>query len=101
MPLLILPELFPHVIKKLAGMTRHRQHRASEFREIYNLGVVEIPTNLPIARKDEDDQVYVPHRRRKAARRVGGKFATAHDKGQPILVGHHLYREIGRVVWPC
>jgi preprotein translocase subunit SecA len=44
--------------KKLAGMTGTASTEAEEFREIYNLGVVEIPTNLPIARIDEHDQVY-------------------------------------------
>ena len=71
--------------KKLAGMTGTASTEASEFREIYNLGVVEIPTNLPIARKDEDDQVY-----RTAAEKLQGvleEIRTAHDKGQPILVG--------------
>jgi len=71
--------------KKLAGMTGTASTEASEFREIYNLGVVEIPTNLPIARKDEDDQVY-----RTAAEKLQGvleEIRTAHEKGQPILVG--------------
>ena len=71
--------------EKLAGMTGTASTEASEFREIYNLGVVEIPTNLPIARLDEDDQVY-----RTADEKLQGVLAeirTAHAKGQPILVG--------------
>ena len=71
--------------KKLAGMTGTASTEASEFKEIYNLGVVEIPTNLPIARLDEDDQVY-----RTAAEKLQGvleEIRIAHDKGQPILVG--------------
>lgn len=71
--------------EKLAGMTGTASTEASEFREIYNLGVVEIPTNLPIARLDEDDQVY-----RTAAEKLQGvleEIRKAHDKGQPILVG--------------
>jgi hypothetical protein len=43
---------------KLAGMTGTAATEAEEFQEIYGLGVVEVPTNLPIARVDEDDQVY-------------------------------------------
>jgi len=71
--------------KKLAGMTGTASTEAPEFREIYDLGVVEIPTNLPIARKDEDDQVY-----RTAAEKLKGvleEIRTANAKGQPILVG--------------
>ncbi|MGR3320490.1 MAG: preprotein translocase subunit SecA [Pseudooceanicola sp.] len=70
---------------KLAGMTGTASTEAEEFQEIYKLGVVEVPTNLPIARKDEDDAVY---------RTTGEKYAAivdtireAHEKGQPILVG--------------
>ncbi|MGY6548033.1 MAG: preprotein translocase subunit SecA [Roseinatronobacter sp.] len=71
--------------KKLAGMTGTAATEADEFREIYNLGVVEIPTNLPIARLDEHDQVY-----RTAREKLDGvlqEIRAAHDKGQPILVG--------------
>jgi preprotein translocase subunit SecA len=71
--------------EKLAGMTGTASTEAPEFREIYDLGVVEIPTNLPIARLDEDDQVY-----RTAAEKLQGvleEIRTAHAKGQPILVG--------------
>ena len=71
--------------QKLAGMTGTASTEASEFKEIYNLGVVEIPTNLPIARLDEDDQVY-----RTATEKLQGvleEIRIAHDMGQPILVG--------------
>ena len=44
--------------KKLAGMTGTAATEADEFLDIYNLEVVEIPTNLPVARLDEDDEVY-------------------------------------------
>src|SRR3954447_6752715 len=44
--------------KKLAGMTGTAATEADEFQEIYNLEVVEIPTNMPVARQDEDDEVY-------------------------------------------
>ncbi len=70
---------------KLAGMTGTASTEAEEFKEIYNLGVVEIPTNLPIARADEDDQVY-----RSTSEKLAGvieEIREAHAKGQPILVG--------------
>ncbi len=70
---------------KLSGMTGTATTEAAEFQEIYNLGVVEIPTNLPIARLDEHDQVY-----RTAAEKLSGvleEIREAHAKGQPILVG--------------
>ena len=70
---------------KLAGMTGTAATEAEEFMEIYGLGVVEVPTNLPVARADEDDQVY---------RTVSEKYEamireikTANEKGQPVLVG--------------
>lgn len=71
--------------KKLGGMTGTASTEADEFQEIYNLGVVEIPTNLPIAREDEHDQVY-----RTAREKLEGvleEIRQAHAKGQPILVG--------------
>ncbi len=70
---------------KLAGMTGTAATEAEEFAEIYGLGVVEIPTNRPIARVDEDDQVF-----RTAAEKYGAmieEIKTAHAKGQPVLVG--------------
>ena len=71
--------------KKLAGMTGTASTEASEFREIYNLGVVEIPTNLPIARLDEHDQVYRTSREKLDG--VLSEIREGHEKGQPILVG--------------
>jgi preprotein translocase subunit SecA len=70
---------------KLSGMTGTALTEAEEFGEIYGLGVVEIPTNLPIARVDEDDAVY-----RTAAEKYAAmieKVKEAHAKGQPCLVG--------------
>ena len=70
---------------KLAGMTGTAQTEAEEFGQIYGLGVVEIPTNQPICRIDDDDAIY-----RTAAekyRTVICEIAKAHLKGQPILVG--------------
>ncbi|MCF8484453.1 MAG: preprotein translocase subunit SecA [Rhodobacteraceae bacterium] len=71
--------------EKLAGMTGTAATEADEFMEIYKLGVVEVPTNRPIARKDEHDQVY-----RTAREKYEGVVASireANEKGQPILVG--------------
>ncbi len=70
---------------KLAGMTGTAATEAEEFQEIYNLGVVEVPTNRPIARIDEDDQVYRTAREKFAG--IVDEIKEAHAKGQPILVG--------------
>jgi preprotein translocase subunit SecA len=70
---------------KLGGMTGTAATEAEEFAEIYGLGVVEVPTNRPVARKDEDDQVY-----RTAREKFDASVKTikeAHAKGQPVLVG--------------
>ena len=71
--------------KKLAGMTGTAKTEEDEFRHIYNMDVVMIPTNKPIARLDLDDAIY---------KNLRGKFnsvltdiETRHEKGQPILVG--------------
>ena len=71
--------------EKLAGMTGTASTEAEEFMEIYKLGVVEVPTNRPIARVDEHDQVY-----RTAREKYDGvvkAIREANAKGQPILVG--------------
>ena len=70
---------------KLAGMTGTAQTEAAEFADIYGLEVVEIPTNLPVARIDEDDEVYRTAREKYDA--IIRDIAEAHDKGQPVLVG--------------
>ncbi len=70
---------------KLAGMTGTAMTEAEEFMEIYGLGVVEIPTNRPIARIDEDDRVYRTAEEKYKA--MIEDIREAHDKGQPILVG--------------
>ncbi|HLS58758.1 MAG TPA: preprotein translocase subunit SecA [Paracoccaceae bacterium] len=71
--------------EKLAGMTGTAATEAEEFLEIYNLGVVEIPTNLPIARRDEDDQVYRTPREKYEA--IVAEIEKASKAGQPCLVG--------------
>ena len=70
---------------KLAGMTGTALTEAAEFQEIYGLGVVEVPTNRPVARKDEHDQVYRTAREKYEG--IVEEIKAAHAKGQPILVG--------------
>ncbi|MDG1129604.1 preprotein translocase subunit SecA [Rhodobacteraceae bacterium EhC02] len=70
---------------KLAGMTGTAVTEAEEFSEIYGLGVVEVPTNRPIARLDEDDAVYRTAREKYDA--IVETIREAHAKGQPVLVG--------------
>ncbi|WP_137700994.1 preprotein translocase subunit SecA [Marimonas lutisalis] len=70
---------------KLAGMTGTAATEAEEFREIYGLGVVEVPTNRPIARVDDDDAVYRTGREKYEA--IVETIKEAHAKGQPTLVG--------------
>ncbi|KEO54521.1 preprotein translocase subunit SecA [Thioclava pacifica] len=70
---------------KLGGMTGTAATEAEEFAEIYSLGVVEIPTNRPIARKDDHDRVYRTAKEKYDA--VVKAILKAHEKGQPILVG--------------
>ena len=71
--------------EKLAGMTGTAATEAEEFSEIYRLGVVEVPTNRPVARADEHDQVYRTAREKYEA--IVREIRAAHEKGQPILVG--------------
>ncbi len=70
---------------KLAGMTGTASTEADEFDEIYGLGVVEVPTNRPIARVDDDDRVYRTGQEKYDA--IVGQIREAHEKGQPVLVG--------------
>ncbi|MEI4232052.1 preprotein translocase subunit SecA [Roseovarius sp. D22-M7] len=70
---------------KLSGMTGTASTEADEFMEIYGLGVVEVPTNMPIARVDQDDAVYRSTQEKYDA--IVAEIRAAHDKGQPILVG--------------
>ncbi len=71
--------------EKLAGMTGTAATEADEFSDIYNLEVVEVPTNLPMIREDLDDEVY-----RTAAekyRAILALIADCKERGQPVLVG--------------
>ncbi|MFN3211224.1 MAG: preprotein translocase subunit SecA, partial [Roseovarius sp.] len=70
---------------KLSGMTGTAATEAEEFGQIYGLGVVEVPTNKPIARIDEDDAVYRTAQEKYDA--IVESINEAHGKGQPILVG--------------
>ncbi len=71
--------------EKLSGMTGTATTEASEFAEIYGLGVVEVPTNRAIARIDEDDRVYRTAQEKYDA--IVTEIKEAHAKGQPVLVG--------------
>ncbi|HEX8662735.1 MAG TPA: preprotein translocase subunit SecA, partial [Beijerinckiaceae bacterium] len=71
--------------KKLAGMTGTAATEADEFQEIYNLSVVEIPTNMPVARQDEDDEVYRTVEEKYKA--IIREIEKAHERRQPVLVG--------------
>jgi preprotein translocase subunit SecA len=71
--------------EKLAGMTGTAATEADEFFEIYKLGVVEVPTNMPVIRKDHDDQVFRTAREKYEA--IVAEIRRAHEAGQPILVG--------------
>jgi preprotein translocase subunit SecA len=70
---------------KLAGMTGTALTEASEFMDIYNLDVLEVPTNLPVARKDADDEVYRTLDEKNEA--IIKLIEDCQKRGQPILVG--------------
>ena len=70
---------------KLSGMTGTALTEAEEFAEIYKLGVVEIPTNKPIARDDENDQIFRTSREKYDA--ILSEIKKANTTGQPVLVG--------------
>jgi len=71
--------------EKLSGMTGTAATEADEFFEIYKLGVVEVPTNMPVIRQDNDDQVFRTAKEKYAA--IVEEIDRAHKAGQPILVG--------------
>ena len=71
--------------RKLAGMTGTALTEEDEFREIYKLDVIEIPTNRPVRRDDRSDVVYKTEKSKFDA--VIDEIADAHGKGQPVLVG--------------
>ena len=71
--------------KKLSGMTGTAMTESAEFQEIYSLDVVEIPTNKPLIRKDNDDVLYKTEEAKFNA--IVEKIIECHEKGQPVLVG--------------
>jgi preprotein translocase subunit SecA len=71
--------------KKLSGMTGTAATEAAEFGDIYKMEVSEIPTNRPIARIDDDDEVYRSEAEKNQA--ILRQIAECHLRGQPILVG--------------
>ena len=76
---------FFRMYDKLSGMTGTAATEAVEFNKIYKLDVVSIPTNKPVARKDENDEVYLNESDKWTA--ICEEIAAAHAKGQPVLVG--------------
>ncbi|MBQ8589355.1 MAG: preprotein translocase subunit SecA [Firmicutes bacterium] len=71
--------------QKLAGMTGTAKTEEDEFREIYNMDVVVIPTNKPVAREDLDDSFFATERGKFKA--IVERIAERHATGQPVLVG--------------
>ena len=69
----------------LSGMTGTAKTEEKEFQQIYNMDVVQIPTNKPIQRKDLPDQIFdtIEHKYKAVAKKV----KELHDKGQPVLIG--------------
>ena len=76
---------FFRLYDKLSGMTGTAMTEAAEFHQIYKLGVVPIPTNLPMVRADQSDLVYKTEDAKFTA--VVEDIAERHEKGQPVLVG--------------
>ncbi len=70
---------------KIAGMTGTAITEEQEFRDIYGMDVIEIPTNKPVIRVDHDDAVYTTKKEKFKA--VVEEVKKAHEKGQPVLVG--------------
>ena len=70
---------------KLSGMTGTALTEDDEFRQIYSIDVVEVPTNKPMIRKDQNDAVYRTYRGKINA--IVKQIKECHDKGQPVLVG--------------
>lgn len=73
------------IYRKLAGMTGTADTEAFEFRQIYNLDVVVIPTNKPMIRKDEADQIYLT--RDEKFKAILEDIKSCRARGQPVLVG--------------
>lgn len=76
---------FFRMYDKLSGMTGTADTEAPEFNKIYNLDVVVIPTNLPVARKDENDVIFLNEQDKLNA--LCDEIYEAYKRGQPVLVG--------------
>ena len=76
---------FFRLYDKLSGMTGTALTEESEFREIYGLDVIEVPTNRPMIRKDRNDVVYKNQAGKYRA--IIEQIKACHEKGQPVLVG--------------
>ena len=70
---------------KLAGMTGTAMTESVEFEQIYNLRVIEVPTNVPVQRKDEDDVIYKTENAKYKA--IIKQIKECYNKNQPVLVG--------------
>jgi preprotein translocase subunit SecA len=70
---------------KLAGMTGTAMTEAPEFSEIYGLDVIEIPTNVPVKREDQDDEIY--RSQKEKYKSIAHDIRRARERGQPVLVG--------------
>ena len=71
--------------KKLSGMTGTAKTEEEEFRSIYGLDVLEIPTNRPVIRKDLNDVIYSTEKGKMNA--IAEEIVCRHEKGQPVLIG--------------
>jgi preprotein translocase subunit SecA len=71
--------------EKLAGMTGTAMTEANEFKEIYKIEVIAIPSHRPCVRKDEDDEIYMTEREKYQA--LIKDIKEIHEKGRPILIG--------------
>ena len=73
------------IYKKLSGMTGTAKTEEEEFRSIYGLDVLEIPTNKPVVRNDMNDVIYSTEKGKMNA--IVEEIARRHEKGQPVLIG--------------
>lgn len=76
---------FFRMYKKLSGMTGTAKTEEEEFRDIYNMDVVEVPTNAPVIRKDEPDYIYANLKDKYDA--LCDEVEARHKAGQPLLIG--------------
>ena len=76
---------FFRMYDKLSGMTGTAKTEEEEFRNIYNMLVIEIPTNMPVVREDANDMIFATMKAKYNA--IADEIKMRHTKGQPILVG--------------